>query len=226
MTRAPFWGLAAGLGLLLLLAACGGAVDAGSTRVEGATANCETPPPPPSPGTCWLTGGGTKFDSVTRSYVAEHGPKINFAGNVNPSCSPYPGDGGQWNHVDHDLKLHFQGTAITVDACFPIAEIGGSESPVTPYNVILFHGTGWVQGIGGNKLERTPACFVARAEDRAEPGSKGQRTRLYVDRYFIEITDCDDGGLFEPFGLGTPGEPQPVTTGNLQIHVSSCDAPP
>lgn len=224
MMRTSLWALIAGVGLLLLITACGGQAGVASADLQARTANCEEPPPPPSPGTCWLTGGGTKFESVTRSYMAEHGPKVSLGGNVNPSCSPYPGDGGQWNHVDHNLMLHFQGTAITVDECFNVAEIPpGSESPVTPYNVITFHGTGWVQGIAGNKLARTPVCFVARAEDRAEPGSKGQRDPLYVDRYFIEVTDCAGGRVL---GLGAPDAPVPVSTGNLQIHVSSCDSPP
>jgi len=37
---------------------------------------------------CWLTGGGAKFSTITGTSVAEHGPRVSFGGNVNPSCSP------------------------------------------------------------------------------------------------------------------------------------------
>src|SRR6266540_1028650 len=51
---------------------------------------------------CWLTGGGVKFSSTS------HHPLFNFGGNVNPGCSPTAGNGGQWNHIDHEQNLHFQ----------------------------------------------------------------------------------------------------------------------
>jgi len=43
---------------------------------------------------CWLTGGGVKFDTITGAWLAEHGPKHTFGGNVFPSCDPDPGQGG------------------------------------------------------------------------------------------------------------------------------------
>jgi hypothetical protein len=178
---------------------------------------------------CWLTGGGAKFSTITGTSLAERGPQQNFGGNVNPSCDPDPGQGGQWNHVDHTAKLHFQGTIITVDRCGNVDGIPpGSESPVTPFNFIEFHGTGTLKGIKGNKVSFDTVCFVGRAEDRNEPGSSGQRDGAKKDRYFIRVTDCSSGAtLLELEDVLQPGASDPVTItdGNLQIHVSSCVAP-
>jgi len=175
---------------------------------------------------CWLTGGGTKFDSVTGTLVAQHGPQQNFGGNVNPSCSPYPGDGGQWNHVDHGKKLHFQGTAIRVVRCGNIDGIPpGSESPVTPYNFIEYQGTGTLKGIKGNKVDYGTVCFFSRAEDRNEPGSNGASDGTLKDRYYINITNCSTGETLLFLDIdGDPAtvDPTAITGGNLQIHASSC----
>src|SRR5688572_15810038 len=66
---------------------------------------------------CWLTAGGAKFSTITGTPVAERGPQHSFGGNVNPGCSPTAGEGGQWNHVAHQEKKHFQGFAIEVVDC-------------------------------------------------------------------------------------------------------------
>jgi len=175
---------------------------------------------------CWLTGGGTKFDTVTGTLVAQHGPQQNFGGNVNPSCSPDPGDGGQWNHVDHGKKLHFQGTAIRVVRCGNVDGIPpGSESPVTPYNFIEYQGTGTLKGIKGNKVDYGTVCFFARAEDRNEPGSNGASDGTLKDRYYINITNCSTGETLLFLDIdGDPAtvDPTAITGGNLQIHASSC----
>lgn len=173
---------------------------------------------------CWLTAGGAKFSSVIGLPVAERGPAVSFGGNVNPSCDPEPGQGGQWNHLDHDQKLHFQGLAIVVDRCGNVDGIPpGSESPVTPYNFIEFHGTGVLKGIQGNKLESTPVCFEARAEDRNEPGSSGQRDGAYKDRYFVRVFDCTTSvELLVLEQTAGAGDPITITDGNLQLHISSC----
>lgn len=173
---------------------------------------------------CWLTGGGAKFSSITGGTVAEHGPQISIGGNVNPSCSAEPGQGGQWNHVDHAQKLHFQGLAIRVDQCGNIDGIPpGSTSPVTPVNFIDFSGTGVLKGIQGNKFPTKEVCFVARAEDRNEPGSNGARDGAYKDRYFIRVFDCVTNALELVFEA-TPGadDTQWITDGNLQMHATSC----
>ncbi len=172
---------------------------------------------------CWLTGGGAKFSTITGTLLAEKGPQVNFGGNVNPSCSPDPGQGGQWNHVDKGAKLHFQGTAITVDRCGNVDGIPpGSTSPVTPFNFIDFHGTGVLKGIAGNKVNLDGVCFVGHAEDRNEPGSSGQHDGALKDRYFIRVTDCAGTTLLVLENTPGASDPITITDGNLQIHVSSC----
>jgi hypothetical protein len=175
---------------------------------------------------CWLTGGGAKFSTVAGIPVAEHGPKVSFGGNVNPGCSPVAGEGGQWSHVDHEQKLFFQGTAITVEECGNVTGIPpGSESPVTPYNYIDYYGTGSLKGIAGNPLQRRDACFVAHAEDRNEPGSNGQRDGARIDRYYLRVFDCATNQtllVLEQPPPAAPGLPVQITDGNLQLHISSC----
>jgi len=177
---------------------------------------------------CWLTGGGAKFSSISGGYVAEHGPAQNFGGNVNPSCSPEPGQGGQWNHIDHNARLHFQGLAIAVDRCGNVDGIPpGSTSPVTPYNFIEFHGTGTLKGIKGNRVDYGTVCFQGRAEDRNEPGSAEEKLGAMTDRYFLRVTNCAGLTLLLLEDVAAPGDSDPVTitNGNLQIHVSSCTSP-
>lgn len=170
---------------------------------------------------CWLTGGGAKFSSITGTMVAEKGPQHSMGGNVNPGCNPDSGEGGNWNHVAHSLKLHFSGTAIQVDRCGNVPGIPeGSESPVTPYNFIEFSGTGKLKGIQGNKADYGTVTFRARAEDRNEPGSSGAKDGALIDRYFIEVTDSE--GVVRLLVASDTGAPVPITHGNLQIHISSC----
>ena len=175
---------------------------------------------------CWLTAGGVKFSPITRTPLAEKGPQHNFGGNVNPSCDPDPGDGGQWNHVAHGEKLHFQGTAIQVVRCGNVADHPpGSTSPVTPYNFIEFQGTGTLKGISGNKTNET-VTFFARAEDRNEPGGEagGNNTGSYIDRYFLRVVGSDGGTrlLVDTDGVSSTVDPISITGGNLQLHISSC----
>jgi hypothetical protein len=183
---------------------------------------------------CWLTGGGVKFSSITGTYLAEHGPQHSFGGNVYPGCDPDPGQGGQWNHVAHALKLHFQGFAIEVVECGNMPDIPpGSESPVTPNNFIDYQGTGRLKGIKGNKVDFPEVHFFAHVEDRNEPGSKGAKAGALIDRYFLNVfLDPADPVGTSIFCLdvdGDPGTVDPVTItgGNLQLHISSCsDTPP
>jgi hypothetical protein len=184
---------------------------------------------------CWLTGGGAKFSPEAGIYVAERTPKVNFGGNVNPSCSPLPGDGGQWTHIDKGAKLFFQGQHIVVDDCGNISGIPpGSTSPVTPYNFIDFSGTGRLKSIAGNpnKVDMDGVCFVARAEDRNEPGSTGMRDGAGKDRYYIRVFqgvggDCTNPGTTLLVLEANPGgtdrtDTVAITDGNLQLHISSC----
>jgi hypothetical protein len=190
-----------------------------------ASSTCETP----TEGLCWLTAGGVKFSPLANGVLmAEYrGPKDNVGGNVYPGCSPDAGDGGSWTHIDHREKLHFHGTDITVLECGNVPGIEpGSESPVTPYNYIIFEGTGTLKGIGGNKDDYGMVCFYAIAEDRNEPGNEksvGVNGGEDIDRYYMEVYDCLGGGgqlLLVDNGFG---EPRMITGGNFQLHISSCD---
>lgn len=182
-------------------------------------------------GACWLTAGGVKFDPVLRADAAEHGPKFSFGGNTFPGCSPTAGDGGQWNFVDHDLKLHFQGWSIDRVTCGNVIGIpAGSTSPRTPFNFIEFSGVGTMKGISGNKIDIDPVYFFVRAEDRNEPGNEKALLPgggALIDRVFLNV--CTDQPASSNgqcansiYSLGTYDSPLTITGGNIQIHISSC----
>lgn len=185
------------------------------------------------PGQCWLTGGGTQYDGFTDSYLAEKGTKTTFGGNVHPGCSATAGAGGNWNNIDRAKKLHFHGTTIPTVSCGNVPDYPpGSSSPKTPFNYIEYTGTGWVKGIHGNKADYPLVYFFARAEDRNEPGSNGAKAGSNIDRYFLRVytNQADPIGstliFVDNSGGGSEIDPTTITTGNLQIHVSSCDNPP
>ena len=186
---------------------------------------CEAPPPPPpdKEGRCWMTGGGQVFIATG---------KHSYGGNVNPGCSPTAGQGGNWNHIAHDLKLHFQGTAIQVVRCGNVEGIPpGSSSPKTPFNFIEFKGTGRLKGISGNPADYPKVYFFGRVEDRGEPGSRGQRDVNAKDRYFLQVYSNPDNPAGSTLLLvdqdGNPNTIDPVIVldGNLQIHVTGCAKP-
>ena len=186
----------------------------------------------PPPGACWLTGGGAKFSPVVDEFVGETGRKHNWGGNVYPSCSAFPGNGGSWNHIDVAQKLHFHGTDIEVVRCGNVDGIPeGSTSPVTPFNFIEFQGTGTLKGIQGNKVDYGTVFFFARAEDRNEPGSNGQRDGAGKDRYFLNVFTVEGDPVGSSVILvdidGDPATVDPliITDGNMQLHDTSCDAP-
>lgn len=183
-------------------------------------------------GGCWLTGGGVKFDPVLGMLAGERGPKFSFGGNTYPGCSPTAGDGGQWNFVDHSLKLHFQGWSIDRVVCGNVPGIPpGSTSPATPYNYIEFSGTGTLKGISGNRTNVDPVYFFVRAEDRNEPGNEKALLPgggAQVDRLFLRVytSPADPPGstlyLLDADGNPATMDPVTITGGNLQLHVSSC----
>ncbi len=183
-------------------------------------------------GACWLTAGGVKFEPVLGIKAAEKGPKFSFGGNTFPGCSPTAGDGGQWNFVDHAMKLHFQGWSIDRVTCGNVIGIPeGSTSPRTPYNFIEFSGTGTMKGIAGNKVSYDPVYFFVRAEDRNEPGN--EKALLpdggeLVDRLFLHVfsnlLDPNGSTLYLIDANNDPATVDPVTItgGNIQLHISSC----
>jgi hypothetical protein len=182
-------------------------------------------------GVCWFTGGGTRIDQILGIPVAEKGQKNSFGGNVNPGCSPTAGDGGNWNHVARDLKLHFQGRTIRVVRCGNVEPPPGpgSSSPKTPFNFIEWVGEGTLKGIQGNKANYGAVTFFARTEDRNEPGAKDGNAGALIDRYFLKVVDA--GGvtrlLIDADGVDDGQvDPSEITSGNFQLHISSCDNPP
>lgn len=159
---------------------------------------CSTPPPP---GPCWLTGGGTLGKGKTPDY--------SFGGVVYPGCSPKAAEGGNWNVVDHLDSLHFQGQQIVVDNCSGVS----TKSPKVNVNIIDYHGTGILSGIGGNPDATIPVTFVARAIDNLEPGASN-------DQLFLMVTDASNNVVLQ---IGaSAASPATIDTGNLQIHTSSC----
>jgi hypothetical protein len=198
-----------------------------NTSTATASATCEQ-----EGGQCWLTAGGVKFSPITGTTMAEvkdNGPLDSVGGNVYPGCNATSGDGGNWNHIAHKKKLHFQGTDIQVIRCGNIAGIDpGSESPVTPFNFIEFKGTGSLKGISGNKDDFGTVCFFAHVEDRNEPGNENAllpNGGANVDRYYLNVFDCSSHAsllLIDMDGVVATIDPITITGGNFQIHISSC----
>jgi len=156
--------------------------------------------PPPPQGACWMTGGGTIGKGKTPDY--------SYGGVVYPGCSPKAAEGGNWNVVDHLDSLHFQGQAIVVDACSG----DPTSSPKVNVRTIDFHGTGILSGIGGNPAETVPVTFVARATDNHDGGAG-------ADQLYLNVTI----GATTVMQIGTSAIlPATVSTGNIQIHTSSC----
>lgn len=172
---------------------------------------------------CWLTGGGHWREGRGT-------PRHNFGGNVFPSCSPDPGEGGQWNHVRRRNGVHVLGQSIDVVRCGNVGGIpDGSTSPVTPFNFIEFEGEGRLTGQGNNRIPEQDVYFFARAEDRNEPGSGGGQAGGEIDRYFIHaFTDpADPAGstvlLLDMDGDASTVDPALISGGNLQLHASGCE---
>jgi hypothetical protein len=158
----------------------------------------ETPPP----GECWMTGGGT----IDRSRKVPH---YSYGGVVYPGCSPSAAGGGNWNVVDHFTGLHFQGQDIIVDSCSGVS----TRSPRVNVNIIDFHGTGIISGIGGNPDATIPVTFVGRVIDNLEPGGG-------ADKLYIRVNN----GATVLLQIGnSAADPATTSTGNLQIHTSSCN---
>jgi len=162
---------------------------------------CSTPPPPTA--MCWLTGGGTIKSGNGK-------PTFSYGGGVYPGCSPNAADGGNWNVIDHGTGVHFQGQHIIVDGCSGVAD----RSPKVPVNIIDFHGDGRLFGVVGNPQETIAVTFVGRAIDNGEPGHG-------KDMLYIQVVDPSTSAVLLQIG-NSEAEPATVSTGNLQIHISSC----
>ena len=161
---------------------------------------CSSPPPP---GPCWLTGGGT----IGRTKGS---PNYSFGGVVYPGCHPDPADGGNWNVIDHATGFHFQGQSVIVDSCSGVS----TKSPKVKVNIIDFHGTGIIGGIGGNPDATIPVSFVGRAIDNLESGGG-------ADKFYLTVTD-DSNNVVMQIG-NSAADPATIATGNLQIHTTGCN---
>jgi len=206
---------------------------------------CSTPPC--SPLKCWLTGGGQSIDNGGAGALHSYG------GVINPGCSPTAAGGGNWSDRNQSTGVHFKGVDITVIRCGNVVVPGqgtGSRSPKTAVNYILFKGTGYVTGVGGNG-KRTDVAFFGFYEDRHEPASLGQPNLDFRDRYYLQVNRASDvtvlsNGHFvfsgtpvvlvDVDGTGFVGDvdnlPEPpdgvldpviILHGNLQIHQTGCD---
>lgn len=156
---------------------------------------CAQPPPE---GDCWLTGGGT----IGKTKGT---PNYSFGGVVYPGCSPNAADGGNWNVIDHATGLHFQGQHFVVDRCF------GEEtrSPRVNVRVIDFTGNGIIRGLAEEPVD---VIFTGRAIDNRESGGGS-------DLFYLSVTY--QGVTVMQIGTSAD-EPAVISTGNLQIHTSSC----
>jgi hypothetical protein len=157
---------------------------------------------PPGPGPCWLTGGGQV--NKTRG-VGDY----SFGGVVYPGCSPLAAGGGNWNVIDHATGLHFQGQDIIVDQCSGVS----TRSPRVNVNIIDFHGTGILSGIGGNPLATIAVSFVGRAVDNLDGGGG-------ADLLYVRVQD----GATTMLQIGNSADdPATISVGNLQIHTTGCN---
>ena len=156
--------------------------------------------PPPTTSLCWETGGGT-LDKVKGDVV------WTFGGVIYPGCSPTAAGGGNLNIVNHITGLHFKGTNFVVDDCRGVA----TRSPKVTVNIIDWHGVGYVSGADESK--KTPVSFVGTFRDAKESGAN-------ADGLYIQVTDLS-GHLVFQIG-GGPDDLDLLTTGNVQIHQSSC----
>jgi len=183
---------------------------------------------------CWMTAGGVKFEPILNARTAEvkngngGGPSDSVGGVVYPGCSPFPGGGGNWNHVAHSLKLHLLGKDQTVIRCDNVdGHPPGTDSPVCTVDFIEWISTGVVQGIGGNKFGPVPVTYFGRIEDRNEPGNEQSATSGGdIDRYFLRVVDGNGNVLILIDADGVDNgvvDPLTITGGNFQIHCTSCD---
>jgi hypothetical protein len=156
--------------------------------------------PPPTTSKCWETGGGT-LDK------ARGKPLWTFGGVIYPGCSPTAAGGGNLNIVNHVTGLHFKGTNFVVDDCRGVA----TRSPKVTVNIIDWHGFGYVSG--DDESKKTPVTFVGTFRDAKESGAA-------ADGLYIQVKD-GGGNLVFQIG-GGPNDLDLLTTGNVQIHQSSC----
>lgn len=161
---------------------------------------------------CWLTGGGTIDDGTGQ-------PIYSYGGVVNPGCSAIAAGGGNWNVIWHAANLHFRGLSIEVLTCGNLpGYTSGSSSPKTPFNYIDFQGVGTLTGIGGNTANYGTVLFSARAVDLKDGGKQ-------TDLLYLRVYDTANNTLLlisTDQANALDVAPVAISTGNLQLHISSC----
>ena len=111
------------------------------------------------------------------------------------------------NIVNHVTGLHFKGLDFVVDDCRGVP----TKSPKVTVNIIDWHGIGYVSG--ADEAKKTPVTFVGTFRDAKESGAG-------ADGLYIRVVD-GGGNLVFQIG-GGPDALDLLTTGNVQIHQSSC----
>ena len=111
------------------------------------------------------------------------------------------------NIVNHVTGLHFKGTDFVVDDCRGVP----TKSPKVTVNIIDWHGIGYVSG--NNQSKKTPVIFAGTFRDAKESGAN-------ADGLYIRVVDLGGHVVFQ-IG-GGPDDLELLTTGNVQIHQSSC----
>ena len=175
------------------------------TGTEFEAQGCTTPPVL----LCWETGGGeiASTGNGSKSGLIEW----SFGGNIYPGCSPTAGGGGNLNIVNHLTGAHFKGENFTVVDCRGPA----TGSPKVTHNTIDWIGTGEVYGVAG-LADGTPVTFVGTFQDLHESGAG-------FDGLYIAVTPVGSTTVIADFAIGTgPNALFLLSTGNVQIHQSSC----
>jgi hypothetical protein len=149
-------------------------------------------------GFCWMTGGGN---------IGKGGqPDFSYGGVVYPGCSATAAGGGNWNVIDHNTGLHLSAENITVTQCSG----PGTSSPKVNVRIIDFTGTGEIAG-GPSGLVNV--SFVGRAIDNHDGGAGS-------DQLYLLVVDSSNNVLMQ---IGSTAQsPATVSTGNIQIHQTSC----
>ena len=158
------------------------------------------------------TSGATSKDADTTGDGSKNGLiEWSFGGNIYPGCGPTAGGGGNLNIVNHLTGAHFTGETFHVVDC----RGPGTGSPKVTKNTIDWTGTGEVFGVAG-LADGTPVTFVGTFQDLHESGAG-------FDGLYIAVTPVGSTTVIADFAIGTgPNALFLLSTGNVQIHQSSC----
>jgi hypothetical protein len=153
-----------------------------------------------TPSGCWETGGGT-LDKVKGENL------WTFGGVIYPGCSPTAAGSGSLKISNNLTKgLHFKGENLTVIDCRNV-----SIKPKVTVNIIDWIGTGEVTLAAAT----IPVTFTGTFMD-AHDSSAG------ADGLYIQVLDGSGNTVFQIGSSSDISGLDLLTTGNIQIHPSSC----